>query len=105
MAYKSQMAQARAKTRSTEASARRVLKYKMDKYNSLSNKPRSKPDDYSYECGKSTHDIIQELSDTINSTVNHHKRTSFVDRMMADITSPEVKQYWSDRIAKGGIKF
>jgi hypothetical protein len=105
MAYKSEMARARGEKRQAEAAERRALKFKMDRYNSLSNRSRSKPGDFTYNGEKTEHDIVQELDATIHASRQTHKRKSFVDKMMADIISPEVKEYWQQRIGRGGIKF
>jgi hypothetical protein len=105
MAYKSEMARARGEKRSAEAAERRALRHKMNGYNGLSNKSRSLPSDFTYNGERTEHDIVQELDATIHSRGETHKRKSFVDKLMVDITSPEVKEYWQQRIGRGGIKF
>lgn len=105
MAYKSEMARARELTRRTEAEKRRALKFKMDGYNRLANRSKSKPEDYSYNGQKTINDILLELADTLTNKRETFKRKTFVDRIVADITSPEVAEYWRNRIGRGGIKF
>lgn len=105
MAYKSQMASARLEKRRAEAAERRALRFKMNGYNSLSNRPKGRPEDYTYNGEKTVHDILHELESTLTSERQRHNRKSFVDKMVANIVSPEVREYWRQRIAKGGIKF
>jgi len=105
MAYQSEMARARGEKRAAEAAERRALKFKMDKYNNLSNRSRSLPEDFTYNGQKTINDVLLELAETISNKKETHKRKSFVDKLMADITSPEVREYWQQRIGRGGIKF
>lgn len=103
--YKSEMARARAGRRAAEASARRALKHKMNQYDRLSNRSRSLPSDFSYNGEKTTNDILLELAETMSSRRENRKRKTLIDKIVPDVVSPEVQQYWRDRIARGGIKF
>lgn len=108
MAYKSEMARARGDKRAAVAAERRALKHKMNQYNPLANKSRAIAADFKVsqrETPQTTNDILLQLADTMANKRDSYKRKSFIDQFVPDQISEVTRQYWRDRIGRGGIKF
>lgn len=108
MAYKSEMARARGEKRAQVASERRALKHKMNQYNPLANKSRAIASDFKVnlrEQPQTTNDILLQLADTMSNKRDSYKRKSFIDQFVPDQISEVTRQYWRERIGRGGIKF
>lgn len=104
----SEMARARGEKRAQVASERRALKHKMNQYNPLANKSRAIASDFKVslrEQPQTTNDILLQLADTMANKRDSYKRKSFIDQFVPDQISEVTRQYWRDRIGRGGIKF
>lgn len=95
-------------SRFIKSQERKELKRKMNGYNSLSNKPKSNPSDFSYNPETTINDIIARTLDAASKarragdgglmhSTSRTKRTQ-VDRLMKDVVSPEVRETWHNKI-------
>lgn len=101
------LASMRRALRSARAAERRLLKHKMDRYNTLSNKARSTENDYDAQSAKTTNDVIAE---TLAIASQSHLRgaagrfsrlpDAATDKLLreASVVQPEVRTLWQQKI-------
>lgn len=103
--YRSEMSKMRASQRRAESDKRRTLRHKMNPYNRLSARSKSKPSDFDYNPDKTIQDILFEFEQTVTTHKNHITRAKDALLTMKAVMSDELKDYWRHRIERGGIKF
>jgi hypothetical protein len=103
--YRSEMSKMRAMARRAESDKRRALKHKMNPYNRLSARSRSKPSDFDYNPDKTIQDILFEFEQTVNTHKEHITKATNSLLTLKAVMSEELKDYWRQRIEHGAIKF
>lgn len=101
------LASMRRALRTARSAERRVLKHKMDRYNTLSNKARATENEYDSQRAKTTNDVIAEtLAIASNSVLKgaagrfSHLPDAATDKLLREssVVQPEVRTLWQQKI-------
>ena len=101
------LASMRRALRAARSAERRVLKHKMDRYNSLSGKTRSTENEYDAQRAKTTNDVIAETLAIASNSVLKGAAGRFsrlpdaaTDKLLheCNVVQPEVRTLWQQKI-------